>query len=353
MSGADTATPFDLALRLVDQIPKEKFNTKALVPGSGYACPFPLALVHRGWDPANIACIENSPAYVALTSAAMRELGVEVLCQDLLTWLTHMRFDVVIGNPPYNNRGKVKGQKNTSGTSLWVQFLRKIPELMAEGSWCSLLVPSAVGNTNSVGWRAIRSTRVESIKTGLSEQYFKVGTAISQVTFIKDEPSSTMEINGEVVDRSQMVVAPLDPNPIAVGIMYKLQNTGTKMNWKRTNFPTFVKIAQANPSVIGMPALDRGNHLRPRSLEALTSGKNLSKCEMLSIEVDNQEAFIEVLKHPLLRFFHTQSASTGNLTLGSIREITLPDGWETINLFKSYSLTTEETNFIKEWTKVN
>ena len=128
MSGADTATPFDLALRLVDQIPKEKFNTKALVPGSGYACPFPLALVHRGWDPANIACIENSPAYVALTSAAMREFGIEVLYQDLLTWLTHMRFDVIIGNPPYQRPKHAEGNKDNR--PLWISFLKLSGELL-------------------------------------------------------------------------------------------------------------------------------------------------------------------------------------------------------------------------------
>ena len=195
MSGADTATPFDLALRLVDQIPKEKFNTKALVPGSGYACPFPLALVHRGWDPANIACIENSPAYVALTSAAMRELGVEVLCQNFLTWLTHMRFDVVIGNPPYQRPREVRNV----GAPLWPDFIEKSTALVKDGGYVSFVVPSTwmKKSSRAKAWKTIENNDLVSVIPDVSWAFPGVGSTFTVFGFLKQAYSGKTVVDGK------------------------------------------------------------------------------------------------------------------------------------------------------------
>jgi hypothetical protein len=261
-----------------------------------------------------------------------------------------MKFDVIVGNPPYNNAGKIKGQKNTSGTSLWVQFLKRTVEFLKSGGYSSLLVPSAVGNSNSVGWRELRDVRVFEIETGL-ETFFKVGTAISRVSFVNENPVPEMVVNGVKINREEVNILPICSDPVAVSVMQKIQNSGERMKWERSNFPKFVAAAEGNPRILGMPALDRGPVMRPRSLEELQSSGKLNKCEILRVEVSDPERFRKLVETPLFRFFHSQTGATGNQTLGILRFLTLPAGWESLSsdeeIYTAYGLTEDEIEYIE------
>jgi hypothetical protein len=260
-----------------------------------------------------------------------------------------MKFDVVIGNPPYNNAGKVKGQRSTSGTSMWIQFLIQTVRFLKPGGFCSLLVPSAVGNTNSVGWRALKDVRVIKITTGM-EKYFNVSTAISMISFVNDSPSDYLDVNGVVIKRTKVNILPTHSNPLAIGIMDKLQNSGSRMSWFRSNFPKFVEASTGNSNILGMPALDRGAFMRPRTLQELTSSGKLTKCEILRVEVEDPVKFMEFVKNPLFRFFHSQTGATGNQTLGILRFLTLPSNWQQLetdeDIYHAYGLTKEEIEFV-------
>ncbi len=81
---SDEQTPWELALKMVDEIPSDCFNTEALVPGSGFGV-FALALIYRGWDPAKITCIEIDPRFVLITSKWIGRFGVKIIQEDFLT----------------------------------------------------------------------------------------------------------------------------------------------------------------------------------------------------------------------------------------------------------------------------
>lgn len=48
-----------------------------------------------------------------------------------------MKFDVIIGNPPYQNPGKSKGQK------LWYKFIFKCHDLLKDGGYLAMVTPSS------------------------------------------------------------------------------------------------------------------------------------------------------------------------------------------------------------------
>lgn len=50
---------------------------------------------------------------------------------------TDMKFDVVVGNPPYQNPGKSKGQK------LWYKFIFKNYELLKDGGYLAMVTPNS------------------------------------------------------------------------------------------------------------------------------------------------------------------------------------------------------------------
>ena len=122
------------------------------------------------------------------------------------------------------------------------------------------------------------------------------------------------------------------------------------MRWERSSFPKFLDAAKNNPLILGMPALDRGHVMRPRSLKELEVAGNLSKCEILRVEVSDPDKFRNLVNHPLFRFFHSQTVATGNQTLGILRFLTLPVGWDKLEtdkeVFDAYGLTEEEVAYL-------
>lgn len=98
-----------------------------------------------------------------------------IIQHDCLSWEPNMKFDAVVGNPPYQNPGKTKGQK------LWYRIAKKSSELVKDGGDLILLTPNSwmSGGQNSAdGWGLFRDLftkyQVESTKiTGITNTYFK------------------------------------------------------------------------------------------------------------------------------------------------------------------------------------
>jgi hypothetical protein len=74
-----------------------------------------------------------------------RYVGVNVVVTNYLSWKPNMKFDVIVGNPPYqelNENGKNWG----GGKKLWEEFVFKSCELIQESGYLCLIHPTT--------WRA-------------------------------------------------------------------------------------------------------------------------------------------------------------------------------------------------------
>jgi hypothetical protein len=56
---------------------------------------------------------------------------------DFMTATSNIKFDVIIGNPPFENPGKSKGQK------LWYKYIFKAHELVNAGGYLAMVTPSS------------------------------------------------------------------------------------------------------------------------------------------------------------------------------------------------------------------
>lgn len=115
---SDRPTPWSIALQLVDAIPRSLFDSKVLIPGSGYGS-LALALIHRGWSPYNIVCIESSERYASSGQIILNHVGVKVIHADFFKHQFDMQFDVVLCNPPYNH-----SSNKARNVKLWDKFIK-------------------------------------------------------------------------------------------------------------------------------------------------------------------------------------------------------------------------------------
>ncbi len=111
---SEVFTPCALVKEQVKDIPPD---STVCVPGAGVGS-YIVALLEVGVKPENIVAVELNPRYGEIGESIFERFGVNYVFADFLDWVPNMRFDYVIGNPPYG--------KNAS---LAVKFLNKAVEL--------------------------------------------------------------------------------------------------------------------------------------------------------------------------------------------------------------------------------
>jgi hypothetical protein len=138
-TSSDVVTPLPLAKKQLEGI---KPSGAVCIPGAGIGT-YVLAAIEAGFNPADIYAVEFNRAYFCLGSGIYTRLGVNYIYADYLTWEPGMKFDVVIGNPPYQDSSTESKDKK-----LWTKFVDKsLEHLKPQGSIIFLTPNSLVGRT--------------------------------------------------------------------------------------------------------------------------------------------------------------------------------------------------------------
>ena len=256
-------------------------------------------------------------------------------------------FDGVVTNPPYNNKGKGTKTTNISGTSLWIEFMDKIPSMLKPNGVAACVVPQAILNTNSVGWKKISDLNVISADT-TADNYFTVGTKICSIIFQnKVGDNAKMNINGMKIDRELVPVLPLNVDKTSISIMGKIAQFDS-IQWNRSLWDDYSQAKKTK--VIAKTFMDRDKdynfYTRPQMEK-----RGITNVNLCWIESDNPKHLIKLLKKKLFSFHARQTMFSGNLSIGVMRTLSLPEGWEDIetddDVYKVYGLTKTEIEYIE------
>jgi methylase of polypeptide subunit release factors len=136
---SDVVTPLELAREMARELPTAG---TMLVPASGIGT-FAVAAVLEGRNPCTITCVEYNKAYSAISTRILERFGIKCIHSDFLTWEPQMQFDVIIGNPPYQD-----SSTDSKDKKLWTKFVQKSVELLDKDGMLSFVTPtSLVGRT--------------------------------------------------------------------------------------------------------------------------------------------------------------------------------------------------------------
>ena len=162
-------------LSVVEEQVKELANPESiyLVPGAGIGT-YIAALIKYGATPSNIYAVEISPAFERLGGRIFNRFGVNYVCADFLTWCPEMKFDVIVGNPPYQRSREVRNV----GTPLWPDFIEKSLKLVKDGGFVSLVVPFTwmQKNARSKAWKLIKQNDLVALNPNVDWAFPGVDT---------------------------------------------------------------------------------------------------------------------------------------------------------------------------------
>ena len=177
--------------QFIDQIPNEVFlkkDVKILCPACGHGTEADIAVkrmqsLGRTQDEIkeSIYLIDK---YKVFTKDAVRRGYKHVFKNDFLKWTTDLKFDVVLGNPPYR-----EGEQHAK--KIWPDFTIKSIELLKPGGYISWIIPTGWLDSDNAQQKKVR-TRLTTDYNLLSidrttDQFFKVGVEI--LSFLaKKEP---------------------------------------------------------------------------------------------------------------------------------------------------------------------
>lgn len=77
--------------------------------------------------------------YKVFLNEADRKGYINLIHTDFMEWESDMKFDVIVGNPPYQDQNKTE----KGGTTLWSRFVKKSIELTKDNGHIAMITPNA------------------------------------------------------------------------------------------------------------------------------------------------------------------------------------------------------------------
>jgi phospholipid N-methyltransferase len=151
---SDCVTPSAVVLKQLENV---DVTGTICIPGAGIGT-YVLAAMQKGFSPENIYAVELDQRYYELGSSMFERFGVNYVLADFLTWNPQMQFDVVIGNPPFQNGGN---------SAFYTLFFKKVSTLLTEGGFFSLVSPSKAAAKFTKGYKELEKLGWNEVEYGV------------------------------------------------------------------------------------------------------------------------------------------------------------------------------------------
>lgn len=117
-----------------------------------------------------------------------------------------MKFNVVVGNPPYQGNND-KGTKQPKSHNLWSKFADKSAELLDDNGYIAFVTPDSWMSPNSQVLKMFKDNSLIWVDTEVGK-YFTVGSSFTAWIMQKNKNTSTATIDGLAVDLTKLQYLP-------------------------------------------------------------------------------------------------------------------------------------------------
>lgn len=184
---------------------KSKHCKKILVVAGGHGSEIDVLVDMAGVD--IIDKIVYNDKYSFLCNQIKRKYpGIVVMQGDFTELEFDMKFDVIVGNPPYQGNND-KGTKQPKSHNLWSKFAEKGIELLNPNGFIAFVTPDSWMSPNSQLLKMFKDNSLVWVDTEVGK-YFTVGSSFTAWCVQKNKNTQTAVIDGLEVDITKLQYLP-------------------------------------------------------------------------------------------------------------------------------------------------
>lgn len=210
-------TPHELVEKMLSHIPEHLWNihTKWLEPTCGDGA-FMIAIFnklfhhpsHKEYDEEerikhihnNLFMVDINPKNIEKTRQAMG-LGSSyphIFCEDFLSWKTELKFDVIVGNPPFQtpSNSYLNGAlRKGSGKKMYEKIIERVLSFLQVGGHLCFISPLNLwSGSNSVYRKIVDKYFVKYIYLNIKKWFPNVGQNLKMCFFVisNEKPEKTI-----------------------------------------------------------------------------------------------------------------------------------------------------------------
>lgn len=396
----ETPTSFELARELVNKIDTDWKNPYQtfLDPACGRGT-FLLALLEKLEQyhsrqhivknmlyGADISKVQASIAIKALTLLSGVKPNISIC--DSLTKVWNMKFDVVVGNPPY--QASENGERSDQANNLWSKFTEKGMSLVKKGGHLSFITPTSwlspaadVGK-GKTGIRFFRDyfQKYKTLVLNVNEcaRHFNVGSTFSYFIVEKTLASQydtkvITETMDYTIDLRTITYLPKTMNQLSISINKKVLEAKDKFGIVGNNLPeTKIEMKKELEGSYTVPCYNTpakgGTYWyaetpistanKPKVIVSISgnyvpvydNGGMSFTCMCLAYYLksnDNMDAIRSILESKIVKFVLNENKYTGWVSpvLSELPDIDKSKVWSDQELYNHFNLTQEEIDHIE------